>query len=207
MRTVTFSDEKVYKALNESFVNTWINRNPSFHNCDLSQEKRILEYSYECFATKNFCTFFVTPDREVLHYFSGYYSPELFLQQVTFAKALAKKVCDDKGRLTKDAMAAYRAAHKEQADARDRDAERIQKSRPPSAGSDGWEEYQKNQAQFTERKANLVEGEKYLSSVHKRLAKGDAKTAKPVLLENVIKRYMGGNEFTEEKNGEKTEKK
>jgi hypothetical protein len=198
MRTVTFSNEKVYKALNESFVSTWINRNPKFHNCDLSTERRIVENSFECYPTKNFCTFFVTPDREVLHYFSGYYSPSFFLHEIEFVKALQKKACDDKGRLKKDAATTLRAMHAEHAAAHDEDAKRAQKVKPPSAGSEGWEEYKDQRATFGERKTNLVEGEKYLAQVHKALGKIDAKTGKPVLLEKVIRRYMGGNEFTEE---------
>jgi hypothetical protein len=198
MRTVTFSNETVYKSLNDSFVNTWINRNPKFHNCDLSEERRILETSYECFSTKNFCTFFVTPDREVLHYFSGYYSPELFLHELAFVKELKEKVCDQKGRFKKEGLAAYKALHLEHSKSHKADAQKIRKSKPPSAGSEGWEAYEKNQASLRLRKENFAEGECYLEKVHAALSKGDAKAGRPVLLEKVIKRYMGGNEFTEE---------
>ena len=198
MRTVTFSNEKVYKALNDGFVSTWINRNPKFHNCDLSQEQRILTTSYESYATKNFCTFFVTPERQVLHYFSGYYCPELFLKELAFVQALQKKVCDEKARLKKDAMEEYKAIHAEHAKGHADDAKRIKKMKPPSAGSEGWDEYQKHQAEYTERKVNFAEGEEYLGRVHGALGKGDKKTKGPVMLEKVIKGYMGGNEFTEE---------
>jgi len=198
MRTVTFSDEKVYKALNDGFINTWINRNPKFHNCDLGEEKRIFDTSYECYSTKNFCTFFVTPDRQVLHYFSGYYSPLLFLQEIRFVQELQKKVCDAQGRLKKDAMAEYQRIHKEHAKAHEDDAKRIRKIKPPSAGSEGWADYKENQANYTQRKEYFIEGQAYLGQVHAALAKGDKKTKGPVMLEKVIKGYMGGNEFTEE---------
>jgi hypothetical protein len=198
MRTVTFSDEAVTKAVNGTFLSSWINRNPKFHNCDLGEEKRIFETSYECYATKNFCTFFVTPDLEVLHYFSGYYSPGFFLKEIEFVKALAKKACDEKGRLKKDGMAAYRAMHKEHAAAHAGDAKTVSKAKPPSAGSDGWDEYQKNQEKWNLRKTYLLEGVRYLDKVHETLAKGDRKTGRPLKLDRVIKNYQGGNEFTEE---------
>ena len=73
MRTVTFSDASVSRILNDNFICTWVNREPGFHNCDLTAERMISEY--ESFATKNFCTFFATPDRDVLHYASGFFKP------------------------------------------------------------------------------------------------------------------------------------
>jgi hypothetical protein len=70
MRTVTFSNATVAAALNEKFVCTWVNREPGFHNCEISTERWIS--AKDCFATKNFCTFFTTPELEVLHYASGF---------------------------------------------------------------------------------------------------------------------------------------
>jgi len=98
MRTVTFSNDEVAKAVNSLLLPTWLNRSPGFHNCELKTESDIYVNSYECFSTKNFVTFFATPDLEVLHYFSGYYSPKLFLQELRFVNDLAGAVLDDKRR-------------------------------------------------------------------------------------------------------------
>ncbi len=90
MRTVTFSNDDVSAAINTACVATWNNRKEGFHNCDQKEETRIAKL--DAFATRNFCTFFVTPKREVLHYFSGYFNPELFKRELTFVGALAKEV-------------------------------------------------------------------------------------------------------------------
>src|SRR5262245_42604436 len=94
MRTVTFSNAQVAKAVNDKYVATWVNRQPGFHNCETETEKRIQKYEYECFATKNFCTFFATPDLDVVHYVSGYCYPPFFLRELAFVQELVPAVLD-----------------------------------------------------------------------------------------------------------------
>ena len=43
-------------------------------------EKRIYTTTGDCYPTKNICTFFLTPDQEVVYYVAGYYAPDLFLE-------------------------------------------------------------------------------------------------------------------------------
>lgn len=99
MRTVTFSSAGVTSLVNKNFVATWTNRNSEFHNCDGSEEQRIFTTATECYATPNICTFFLTPNLEVLHYTVGYYSPSRFLEEVGFLLETAKKVLDKEWRV------------------------------------------------------------------------------------------------------------
>ena len=198
MRTVTFSDAKIAKLVNDNFVSTWVTRNPKFHNCDLQQERRIVSRSFECYATKNFCTFFVTPDLDVLHYFSGYYNPDFFRHEVTFVQELAKKALDDRGSLRKDGLAAFRALHERHATEHKREVKTASGAKPPRSGEVGYDDYRKNTEQWQSRKTYLVEGLQYLDRVHGALLRFTVKKGRPYALEEVIKNYMGGNEFTEE---------
>jgi uncharacterized protein YyaL (SSP411 family) len=199
MRTVTFSDEKIAKLVNENFVSTWINRNPKFHNCDLAQEQRIFTQAYESYATKNFCTFFVTPDLDVLHYFSGYYSPEFFRHEVEFVQELAEKACDRTLRLKKDGLAAYRLLHAQHARKHADDAGVVRAIKPPSnADRAAYAEYKKNAEGWRQRRESLLESLTYLDRVHENLQKHTIKKARPYTLAEVIRNYQGGNEFTEE---------
>src|SRR5688572_29194628 len=109
MRTVTFSDARVAKAVNEKFVATWVNRQPGFHNCETETERRIQKFQSECFATKNFCTFFTTPDLDVLHYESGYCNPAIFLEELDFVLKLAPQVTDRNHRYLEDALPEFQA--------------------------------------------------------------------------------------------------
>jgi len=192
MRTVTFSDEKVGKLLNENFVSTWINRNPKFHDCSMDEERNIVTNSFECFATKNFCTFFVTPDREVLHYFSGYYSPTLFSKEVEFVQTISREILDDRARLKKGSLAQYRDLHRAHAAEHEDAAKALQKLK--LGNSNG---HKQKQAEYRARRESFVEGVRYLAKVHEALESRSKKGA-PVDLAKVIRNYMGGNEFTEE---------
>ncbi len=195
MRTVTFSNDKIAGLVNDNFVATWVNRNPKFHNCDLTQERHIVSNSFECFATKNFCTFFVTPDLEVLHYLSGYYSPGLFQAEMGFVQELGKEVCDDRGLLRKDRLSAYRWAHEKHAAKHKEDRKAVNAAKAPKRGEPG---YEAKAGDWNARRSNLAEGLGYLERVHGALQKHSVRKARPYVLDEVIKNYMGGNEFTEE---------
>ena len=80
MRAVTFSNKKVADQINKRFIPVWYNRGPGFHNCSLWTEKRIFTQNADCYPTKNICTFFLTPDRQVVYYVAGYYGPDTFLE-------------------------------------------------------------------------------------------------------------------------------
>src|SRR5688572_30111653 len=101
MRTVTFSNPDVARALRQDFICTWVNREPGFHNCDNHQERRIVKM--DCFATKNFVTFFTSPDQDVLHYASGYFRPEAFLAELKLVEGLKRACLDLKNRYMEDA--------------------------------------------------------------------------------------------------------
>ena len=197
MRTVTFSNKSVATLINENFVSTWSNRNPHFHNCDLGEESRIVRHSYEMFSTKNFCTFFLTPDKKVLHYFSGYMNPEFFKEEVRFVLDLSRKVMDDEGRLRKGWSKVYREMHLAHAKKHSKDVRTVQKVRPPRAGTPEYAAYRKNQAGFHERKGYLTEGLRYLHNVH-RVHESNARKNRLVPLSKVVRNYLGGNPFTEE---------
>lgn len=96
MRTVTFSDEKVAAELNGDFVSAWANRVPDFHNCESSTEEWIFTSTAEAYPTRNICTFFLTPDLQVVHYVGGYVAPDLFLEEAAFASKVRDE-CFDEG--------------------------------------------------------------------------------------------------------------
>jgi hypothetical protein len=79
MRTVTFSNAKVAEQVNTKFVPVWYNRGQGFHNCEKNTEQWIFTANAECYPTKNICTFFMTPEFEVVYYVSGYFAPDVFL--------------------------------------------------------------------------------------------------------------------------------
>jgi hypothetical protein len=180
MRTVTFSDAAVAEAVNTSCVSTWSNRVPEFHNCQYQTEEWILKSSPDCFATKNFTTFFCTPDKKVLHYFTGYFSAKLFLEELEFVKTIAENAIDEKGKLN---AAKVRELHGARAAKRSRQAQDTQ-NLTETRGD--W------QKQLALR--SLGEGLGYLSRVSLSLEKMNPKP-----LETMIKEHLSGNNFTEEK--------
>ena len=191
MRTVTFSDAAVARSLNEKFICTWVNREPGFHNCDLTAERMISEY--EAFATKNFCTFFTTPDLDVLHYASGYFSPRLFLEEVKFVHELRKSVLDLKNRYLFDAQPEFAAAHERHARAH-ADAE-------PLAVPEKTKEIGRVAKDNSEE--HTIQGLRHLSAVHHDLAiKGEFRDG-PIPLDAVFKDYLFGNPFQESGQGGK----
>jgi hypothetical protein len=195
MRTVTFSNAAVAKAVNDKFVATWVNRQPGFHNCDTSAEKRIEKYDFECFATKNFCTFFTTPDLDVLHYGSGYQYPPLFLKELGFVLRLAAAVCDPRGRYMEDALPEFRAIHESHAAEHQKEDARVWelKSLPGAKDVDV----------FHSRQRSYSEGLRHLQKVHCNLPDKSAKLNGPVPLSLVFNDYLYENGFEETMEGDR----
>lgn len=194
MRTVTFSNAEVAKAVNSRVLPTWLNRKPGFHNCELKTEARILVEAFECYPTRNFCTFFTTPDLDVLHYFSGYYSPRLFLEELRFVDELAGAVLDDKRRLIPGKIAKYAEMHELHRRLRAEESKKVSSMLPPKSKEGGVEPAER----FHERRANYAEGLRHLADVHRDLAKRAVRDGKPVALGKVLTDYLFGNPFTEE---------
>ncbi len=181
MRTVTFSDEATAKAVNESFVSTWVNRKPGFHNCDQRAEQGIAGRA--CFATKNFCTFFVTPDERVLHYFSGFFHPAMFAEELAFVQTLAKECYDEKWKFRKDGSKRYVELHQEHAKAHEKEV------KPVETGDRASGQVPKTWGPEAFKHQGLT----YLAKVHASLA--EKPTTK---LDDVFTTYLFGNAFTEE---------
>jgi hypothetical protein len=193
MRTVTFSNPEVAKAVNDKFVATWVNRQPGFHNCDTSAEKRIEKYDTECFATMNFVTYFLTPDLDVLHYFSGYYSPRFFLQQIEHVKELADAVLDDRRRFIPARLGVYAALHESQMRKRAEESRKIRSMTPPKSEMRDIGKLQ----QFIARRDSYAEGMKHLADVHKELSQRAVMDKKPMPVARILTSYKHGNPFTE----------
>ncbi len=115
MRTVTFSNAEVAERVNADFVAAWSNRAPDFHNDDDGQERRIFEKSPDSYATKNICTFFLTPGGEVVHYVAGYSSPALFLGDLQLVLAARRTAFDESFSLKSDGLATLHSLHAERA--------------------------------------------------------------------------------------------
>lgn len=169
MRTVTFSNSEVARVVNENFVATWTNRKPGFHNCEKKTEARIQQLG-DSYPTRNFCTYFLTPQKGVLHYFTGYFAPGIFLREVRMAQ-------EAKG----GAIAGFVSLHQ----ARAEELRRELKDPPPKSNrGEGWKE-------------SFEEGRRYLIRVHEHLVKkalGGSLPSFALLQRN----HLHGNEFTEE---------
>ncbi len=209
MRTVTFSDPLVAAHVGKSYVAAWHNRGEGFHNCEKQTEKHIFDSSGEAYSTKNICTFFLTPDKQVVHYLSGYYAPDLFLE--------IAKVVD---RIPRDNAEAFRDRHgvcaelmaklaKEVRDAQGKDSEEegreIERHFGPVPKDDPG---QKILSRYRQTKYDgkrhvhsrqclhsLGEAFGYLERVHQAFAKDGL-----VPLEKVRYEYLWGNPFSEERN-------
>jgi len=189
MRTVTFSNDEAAKSINNLFLSTWKNRRPGFHDCEVGTERGIFNGAYDCYATVNFCTFFATPDLEVLHYCSGYYSPRIFLREVEFVRELAAAALDERNRFKKGGVEAYRRLHEANRQKRLEERKKVASMTPPKGGAD---------QDFFSRREFLAEGLLHLSQVHRDLALRSAERGQPVQLSEVMRTYLFGNSFSEE---------
>ncbi len=198
MRSVTFSNKNVAKYVNENFVATWINRNTKFHNCDFNTEKWIAEHNGEAYATKNFCTFFTTPDLDVLHYLSGYYAPSWFMAEMESALAVRYEGFDREFKPVTGGGPKMAKVHDLRCKELKAADDKISKLKPPGKADAeaGW--------RFQSNVASLHEALAYLQGVHIDASKVQ-KSGKLIKLHEVIKGYKGGNEFTEEQSANATE--
>ncbi|GEM_PF-5349615 len=129
MRTVTFSDEKIARLVNENFVATWTNPNPKFHNCEKGTERKIATHKGEVFATRNLGTYVLDPSGNILHYFFGYFAPAYYARELEFSLNVLRETRDDLGQIRRDASVRYVALHS--ARKREREAEIQQLLRSP----------------------------------------------------------------------------
>src|SRR5262245_23198370 len=130
MRTVTFSNPEVAREVNSKFVPVWINRGPGFRNTELDTERRIFNDSEEAYATRNICTFFMTPDLQVAHYVAGYYAPDLFGEALRFVGGLKRTI---------DNPEAFRSEHARFAKICRDEFDAIQAASRPDAGKKAWD--------------------------------------------------------------------
>lgn len=172
MRTVTFSDEKVAEVVNANFVPLWFNRGKGFHNCEHRTEEGIFLRSAEAYTTKNICTFFLDPNGRVVHYFSGYYAPPVFLELIRPLLALREATTDE--------------------DVRRFHRDRLQ-SAPLAVSAQPFSYLGKAHAHSPLCKTSLSEATGYLKRVHEQFVKDGS-----VPLDKVRTGYLFGNPFTEE---------
>lgn len=220
MRTVTFSDERVARKINANLIATWTNRNPGFHNCEFWTEENIAKNSGESYATRNFCTFFTTPDGTVLHYLAGYHSPRWFLPEVDLVLAVRKAGFDEKMEPREDrtAVADLHRDHLRRHRSELRRLERAlrSKSKDPErevvaaaaggllkevssveAAAASRRPEGKQGERFEENARYLKEALSYFCDLHEKLD-GAFRSGKSVMLEDVIRNYEAPNRFTEE---------
>lgn len=190
MRTVTFSNAKVAEQVNANFVPVWYNRGQGFHNCNLSTEAWIFKANAECYPTKNICTFFMTPDLDVVYYVSGYYAPDVFLDILSSVQKL--QAAKDRKQLG--------AVHREiAADLSTRLGEVRAVQNNPKAGYDPLKLFGSCKYEKEEHRHNaaclsvLGECYQYRKEVHDSLADEGS-----VPLDKVQHAYKFGNSFSEE---------
>jgi len=178
MRTVTFSDAKVAEYVNANFVALWFNRGKGFHNCEHRTEEGIFCRSAEAYTTKNICTFFLDGDGKVVHYFSGYYAPPVFLDLIQPLSALRESTgVEDVRRFHRERLQSLAAT-------------------PLAPSSRTFSYLGVTHAHSALCKSSLAEAASYLKRVHETFAKEGS-----VPLEKVRSGYLFGNPFTEEPSG------
>jgi len=178
MRTVTFSDAAVADYVNTTFVPLWYNRGKGFHNCEHRTEEGIFCRSAEAYTTKNICTFFLDGDGKVVHYFSGYYAPSVFLDLIRPLSALREaQGADDVRRFHRERLQSLATC-------------------PLAPSSKSFSYMGATHAHSPACGKSLVEATSYLRRVHEQLAKEGS-----VPLDRVRKDYLFGNPFTEEPSG------
>lgn len=175
MRTVTFSDETVADYVNSNFIPLWFNRGKGFHNCEHRTEEGIFLRSAEAYTTKNICTFFLDGSGRVVHYFSGYYAPPVFLEMIRPLSALRESPDDD----------VVRRFHRE----------RLQSLAAAPIGVSGrpFSYLGVAHAHSPLCAKSLAEASGYLRRVHEQFVKEGS-----IPLEKVRTGYLFGNPFTEE---------
>ena len=113
MRTVTFSKPSLAKAMNDSFVCAWFNRQAEKKFRDgafTHPPKSVVPRPGE--AASNVTSIFAASDGTVLHAVPGYLGPTAFAIEVDFALALHERMYPD-GDHSEQAEMIYKAAHKE----------------------------------------------------------------------------------------------
>ena len=175
MRTVTFSDAKVADYVNANFIPVWFNRGKGFHNCEHRTEEGIFLRSAEAYTTKNICTFFLEPSGKVVHYFSGYYAPPVFLDLIRPLAKLREGAGDEE----------VKRFHRE----------RLQSlaSTPMAVSTESFSYLGKEHAHNPVCAKLLAEACGYLKRVHEQFVKDGC-----VPLDKVRAGYLFGNPFTEE---------
>ena len=187
MRTVTFSDKAVAAIVKESFVAAWTDRGSGFHNEDYAKEQWIFERSGEAYATKNICTFFLTPDGRVFHYVAGYFDPGTFAAELKAVIAMRTAAFDDSMALKAQGMESLQKVHRDEA-ARFKARDHAVPTAPP-------EPYRGFEHKHSAACADVVrDGDLYLEKLH---AHWSAVAALPAL-DDVRFNYLYGNSFTEE---------
>jgi hypothetical protein len=112
---VTFSQPEVAAFVNANFVAAWHNRAPGFKDLDYKAENEIFTRSVDAYATKNICTFFLTPDGRVFHYVAGHQGPTRFLETLFLAARMRAEAFDARMELKPDGLPTLRAIHAERA--------------------------------------------------------------------------------------------
>jgi len=94
MRTVTFSNQKIQDALNDNFVNTFINTTGD-PTAGMSIDHSPSDRAGNCVrgnGKQNVQTLFLTPEGEIFHAATGFLSSEDLLTEVSFATDLFEQV-------------------------------------------------------------------------------------------------------------------
>ena len=175
MRTVTFSDAKVADYVNSNFIPLWFNRGKGFHNCEHRTEEGIFLRSAEAYTTKNICTFFLDGNGRVVHYFSGYYAPPVFLDLIRPLSALRESSADED----------VRRFHRERL--------RSLASTPIGVSQQPFSYLGIAHAHTPVCAKSLAEASGYLKRVHEQFANEGS-----LPLDKVRTGYLFGNPFTEE---------
>jgi hypothetical protein len=189
MRTVTFSNAKVAEQVNSKFVPVWYNRGQGFHNCEKSTEQWIFNSSAECYPTKNICTFFMTPDFQVVYYVSGYFAPDVFLEILAAVEKL--QASKEPGRVHKEISAELTKKLDE--------LKSVNAKAPVATGTGPLKPYGTCSYEKIDHKHSpqclwiLTEAFRYRKEVHDSLT--DHGT---VAFDSVQHKYKFGNSFTEE---------
>lgn len=108
MRTATFGDRQVIRTLQRDFILLWHNQSPGLNEPGEQAQptpEQIKAYP-EGAGGSNVVTYFADPDGKVVYQLTGFWRPERFRTELTFARHLAGKVKDEKDDKLKEVLLA-----------------------------------------------------------------------------------------------------
>lgn len=105
MRAVTFADAELTDLMNGSLVAAWNNQNPTLNSGNAAQQPKPTPEQVAAYplggGSGNMRAYFATPNRQIIHYMQGYWSPKHLRAEIEFALELYHVLNDQQSETAK----------------------------------------------------------------------------------------------------------